>query len=731
MSTDVHAPLALDIRAFGVEPDTELGAFLRRRGARCDAALDFAPSLVEEGADVLLFRGDTLHVLSLLLAAKESVAWRRVPVLLVLTDDSAKRREACSRAGAHQCFGEPPTVARVESCLAGLGRPEVAGPDTQAGGQTGAIRIRELVLAVRSVADAEAAARFLAGFCPHPMRQGLGLAELFINAVEHGSLELDGAEKQELLRAGRYAEEIARRARDPRFSEREVTVCLRRFPTHVEVACEDQGPGFDWRELAAASASSAVGPSGRGIALARDLAFDSVEYVGRGNVVVARARADGHGAPSGELEGLSSWERSALELRVECLEASALGPDFFEAALALAMDVTDGSAGYFVALDGEQRFTILAGRGPEGARGVANEAGEAKHCPDPTFGSVLETGRPFIENAPHALCDGGVELRRSLMVPVLYAGQRLGVLHVADKHSAFTSRDALRLQTVSQRLAPLLAARVSAALAARRSAELEREWSKSREEQEVARHLVGRLLQEGCLDAPGIRSLVAAKEVFSGDLALAARLPSGGLRWMLGDFVGHGLPAAIGGLPLASVFYATTKKGVPLHEVVATMNERQLATLPRGFFCAAILLELEGGRLRYWNGGMPTACLRRATRRAVEELPPHDVALGVVASSEMALAIGVLEMGPQDCLYCYSDGLVETRSPSGEFFGQARAARVIAEAPPEEAFDSLLAALAAFRGAAQTVDDVSLVAVTGKATSGVQAMNPMHPFERS
>ena len=50
---------------------------------------------------------------------------------------------------------------------------------------------------------------------------------------------------------------------------------------------EDCGDGFDWRRYLEFSPERAFDPNGRGIAMARQTSFASLEYLGRGNVAVA------------------------------------------------------------------------------------------------------------------------------------------------------------------------------------------------------------------------------------------------------------------------------------------------------------------------------------------------------------------------------------------------------------------------------------------------------------
>src|SRR5690606_40932182 len=77
-------------------------------------------------------------------------------------------------------------------------------------------------------------------------------------------------------------------------------------------------------------------------------------------------------------------------------------------------------------------------------------------------------------------------------------------------------------------------------------------------EQHVAKAVFDKVAHSGCLDAPNIRYMQSPYALFNGDLLLAAYKPSGGMHVMLGDFTGHGLPAAIGAMPLAELFYGMT-----------------------------------------------------------------------------------------------------------------------------------------------------------------------------
>jgi serine phosphatase RsbU (regulator of sigma subunit)/anti-sigma regulatory factor (Ser/Thr protein kinase) len=720
---DGHHPSAPVFAGVGIDPRSELGGWATCEGGR------LWPNLGEfvrdaPPVDCVLLGGPLIEVLSDLLTLRDEPKLSRVPVLTVLIAGSDEHVAACVRAGAFFCFVEPVDRALLGAMLRAAGALKTGKTELEPALPDGAHtlpHVNEIVLSVRTLRDAQLVSAFISELCPQPARQALGVSELLLNAIEHGNLEISGPEKARLVREGTFQSVLAARAEDPQFAEREVTVWLRRSSDHVEIVCEDQGPGFDWRALEGLTLGDPNGPSGRGIALSRALAFDSLEYLGRGNVAVARARHQrpAHSSAPRAFVALSTWETRLLELETDRVLERATASSFFADTLELALRASDSPAG-FVGYLTESGDLVVAAR----STAATAESNDQTLRLSPRkwsriWADALDGRRTRVENQRHEGFSAGAPLERSLVVPIAHGERMLGFVHVADRGLDYGERDVQRLETIGRRLAPTLSAWVSADLATRRRMELERERARQREEQEAARHIVGRLLRDGCLDGPGIRYHLAATAFFNGDLALAARLPGGGLRWMLGDCVGHGLPAAIGGLPLSSVFYATAAKGVPLSEVVATMNDTLLALLPRGFFCAAVLLELSpaGDRVTIWNGGMPPAFVCSPGPQGARQVHSENLPLGTVPSRELEAEGTTLEIEPGAHILCFSDGLIETHSDAGELFGLERASAIAESQAPDRVFDALLGALGEFRGENPSFDDLSLVAVSAGAAA--------------
>ena len=145
--------------------------------------------------------------------------------------------------------------------------------------QSGIFRFRTMV-------EARELAPLLANGCPEPGRAVLGLVELLTNAVEHGNLGITYEEKSALDEQGRVDGEIERRLAMPEYANKYVEVAFSRREDSVEIIVTDQGAGFDWESYLTLDENRAFDSHGRGIAMAKIMSFDRLEYRGSGNQVV-------------------------------------------------------------------------------------------------------------------------------------------------------------------------------------------------------------------------------------------------------------------------------------------------------------------------------------------------------------------------------------------------------------------------------------------------------------
>ncbi|MDN5399402.1 MAG: fused response regulator/phosphatase [Pseudomonas sp.] len=247
-------------------------------------------------------------------------------------------------------------------------------------------------------------------------------------------------------------------------------------------------------------------------------------------------------------------------------------------------------------------------------------------------------------------------------------------------------------------------------------------------EQRAAKAVFDKVAHSGCINAaPNIRYLQSPYALFNGDLLLAAYTPSGDMHVMLGDFTGHGLPAAIGAMPLAEVFYGMTAKGYGLTQTLREMNAKLKRILPVDMFCCATLLCLSAQRraVEVWNGGMPEGYVHEVATGRRTPLMSRHLPLGVLSAEAFDDSTEVWPMALGDRVFLLSDGVLDTADANDQLFGAERLQQVFAaNREPDRLFEDIEQALAAFRGQAR--DDVSMVEITLQAGQPLRASEPMY-----
>ena len=247
-------------------------------------------------------------------------------------------------------------------------------------------------------------------------------------------------------------------------------------------------------------------------------------------------------------------------------------------------------------------------------------------------------------------------------------------------------------------------------------------------EQRVAKAVFDKVAHSGCINAaPNIRYLQSPYALFNGDLLLAAYTPSGDMHVLLGDFTGHGLPAAVGAMPLAEVFYGMTAKGYGLAQILREMNVKLKRILPVDMFCCATLLCLSTQRrvVEVWNGGMPEGYVHEVASGKRTALVPRHLPLGVLSAEAFDDCTEVWPMALGDRVFLLSDGVLDTADSNDQLFGVERLHQVFAaNREPDRLFAEIEQALAGFRGEAR--DDVSMVEITLQAGQSLRATGPLY-----
>ncbi len=139
---------------------------------------------------------------------------------------------------------------------------------------------------IRSLEEAHLLAEFIAKACPNSAMVALGIHEILVNAIEHGNLGISFDEKTSLKPGEQWLAEINRRLNLPQHLHQYVAIELSRQANEIILTVKDQGKGFDWKKYHDLEKSSNLrAMHGRGILMARNLAFKRLEYSECGNAV--------------------------------------------------------------------------------------------------------------------------------------------------------------------------------------------------------------------------------------------------------------------------------------------------------------------------------------------------------------------------------------------------------------------------------------------------------------
>ncbi|MFE2105194.1 PP2C family protein-serine/threonine phosphatase [Kitasatospora sp. NPDC059463] len=209
-----------------------------------------------------------------------------------------------------------------------------------------------------------------------------------------------------------------------------------------------------------------------------------------------------------------------------------------------------------------------------------------------------------------------------------------------------------------------------------------------------------------------VRYVAAAAEArIGGDLYEVADTPYG-IRILLGDVQGHGLPAVETAADVLGAF----RTAAPTEPDLARLAERldaALADRPAdGRFVTAVLLGVDrDGAAHLVNCGHPHPLLRRGGR--VVELAParHAPPLGLLALTGGGYRAEPVEPHPGDLLLLYTDGVSEARDAADVFYPLAARLPRLPAASPDDLLDALLADLAGWVSPTGLADDAAALAI--------------------
>jgi CheY-like chemotaxis protein len=236
-----------------------------------------------------------MNGLELLARLKADPRCRTIPVILQTGCVGREEMLEGINAGAYYYLTKPynADVLRMVIRTAASDSTEIRRLQSQLDRGFKALALAQsAVFSFRTIDEARDLGSVLARSCPDPEAAVIGLTELLVNAVEHGNLGITYDEKTELRTHMRWEAEVQMRLSMPQYRGRCAEVRFERGGAEVRFTIRDCGDGFDWWRYFDIDPARAFDTHGRGILMARHFTFDSLEYRGCGNEVVAVIRTE-------------------------------------------------------------------------------------------------------------------------------------------------------------------------------------------------------------------------------------------------------------------------------------------------------------------------------------------------------------------------------------------------------------------------------------------------------
>lgn len=216
-------------------------------------------------------------------------------------------------------------------------------------------------------------------------------------------------------------------------------------------------------------------------------------------------------------------------------------------------------------------------------------------------------------------------------------------------------------------------------------------------------------------DGVSIHQLFLASSVVAGDTFNILQVGSGLLIFFHVDVAGHGAAAALVSMAshhvlTRSAYHLTA--GVPLSEVVATVNDEWPESLPY-FTMIYGVIDVDTGAGRLVQAGHPPPFLIDGSG-ATRTIGDGGVPIGLLKGTAFEVTESLFTFRAGNRLILHSDGIVDAMNPAEERFGEERLEELVRGCARQDS-SRLLAeidrAVRAWRGRQELQDDVSVVII--------------------
>lgn len=183
---------------------------------------------------------------------------------------------------------------------------------------------------------------------------------------------------------------------------------------------------------------------------------------------------------------------------------------------------------------------------------------------------------------------------------------------------------------------------------------------------------------------------------------------------VIGDVSGKGIPAAMLTSMARIMLRVEAMRGEPPHKIIQQANNvlhQDLSQIDSFVTVFVAIIDTYEGELTYASAGHTPALVYRAKTKQVEQLKATSLPVGVFGYHESKPV--TVRLAPDDTLIFYTDGVIEARSETGDFFGLDRLIELVEtdrHASPEALRQRIQMAVSDFcRGAPD--DDATMLIV--------------------
>ena len=235
-------------------------------------------------------------------------------------------------------------------------------------------------------------------------------------------------------------------------------------------------------------------------------------------------------------------------------------------------------------------------------------------------------------------------------------------------------------------------------------------------EQDVTENIFKQTIGDRQPIIEGCRTYLSSAALSCGDFLLAAEVIEQPhcFQFIMGDFTGHGLSAAIGTLPVSNWFNEFVSEGRSIQEISFLLNNNLKKILPASHFCAATLFQLDmlKGELQVINAGLPDILIVSESTDNVTKISSNRLPLGIIEQDISEFTPQFHSLNEGDHLFSYTDGIIEATDISGEMFGSQRLEQIFADNSAEQWFDKIIEQVDKFQCKQYQRDDITLIGVT-------------------